>query len=126
MQTGMAFAQVDRFNEIEVIEQGGVLFKQHCASCHGGNAEGTVTNWQEPDDDGNFPPPPLNGTAHTWHHPIHALGRVIREGTTGIGGSMPAWKEVLSEDDIFAIIMYISSLWPDEIYQAWMQRNQQQ
>jgi mono/diheme cytochrome c family protein len=39
---------------------------------------------------------------------------------------MPAWKDRLTEDEIFAVIMYLGSLWPDEIYQAWMQRNQQQ
>jgi len=118
-------AQSVRFDDQTVIEQGQVLFAENCAVCHGDKAQGTVKEWQKPDANGKYPPPPLNGTAHTWHHPIGALGQTIRNGTLSIGGSMPAWKNKLSDDEIFSIIMYVSSLWPDEIYQAWMQRNQQ-
>ena len=128
--SGMTFsvpvmAQSVRFDDQVVIDQGRVLFSDNCAVCHGDKAQGTVREWQKPDASGKYPPPPLNGTAHTWHHPIGALGKTIRNGTLSIGGSMPPWKDKLSEDEIFSIIMYVSSLWPDEIYQAWMKRNQQ-
>lgn len=126
VHTAMAAAQTGRYDDAAVIDQGSRLFSENCAICHGNNAQGTVENWQQRDQNGKFPPPPLNGTAHTWHHPIHALGQVIHDGTEHIGGSMPAWKDRLTEDEIFAVIMYLGSLWPDEIYQAWMQRNQQQ
>jgi len=120
-----AMSQSVRFDDQIVIDQGRVLFSDNCAVCHGDKAQGTVREWQKPDASGKYPPPPLNGTAHTWHHPIGALGKTIRNGTLSIGGSMPPWKDKLSEDEIFSIIMYVSSLWPDEIYQAWMKRNQQ-
>ncbi len=107
----------------DMLEQGQTLYQENCASCHGQNAEGTVKSWQERGEDGNLPPPPLNGTAHTWHHPIKGLAHTIRNGTQTIGGNMPAWKDKLSDDEIFSIIIWLTSLWPDEIYQAWLQRN---
>ena len=120
-----SMAQNARFDDQVVIDQGRVLFSENCAVCHGDKAQGTVKDWHKQDASGKYPPPPLNGTAHTWHHSIGALGRTIQNGTLSIGGSMPPWKGKLSEDETFSIIMYLSSLWPDEIYQAWMQRNQQ-
>ena len=118
-------AQSVRFDDPAVIDQGQGLFVENCAICHGDEAQGAVKEWHKPDASGKYPPPPLNGTAHTWHHPIGALGQTIRDGTLRIGGSMPPWRDRLSDDQIFSIIMYLSSLWPEEIYQAWMQRNQQ-
>ncbi|MFB3103971.1 MAG: c-type cytochrome, partial [Pseudomonadales bacterium] len=50
------------------VAKGKVLFLSHCASCHGQAAEGTL-DWRRTDANGNYPPPPLNGSAHGWHHP---------------------------------------------------------
>ncbi len=119
-------AQSPRITDQKLLENGNALFQQHCAVCHGQNAQGLVSNWQQRDADGKLPPPPLNGTAHAWHHPVQGLAHTIKNGTLSIGGSMPGWKDKLSDDDIFAIIIWISSLWPDEIYAAWMQRNSNQ
>jgi mono/diheme cytochrome c family protein len=113
----------DRGYDPNMLEQGLSLYRANCAICHGQNAEGTVKNWQERDADGKLPPPPLNGTAHTWHHPVDGLALTIRNGTRAIGGNMPPWKDKLSNDEIFAIIIWLTSLWPDEIYQTWLQRN---
>lgn len=33
---------------------------------------------------------------------------------------MPAWSGTLSGADIDAVIIYFQSLWPEEIYQAWL------
>ena len=106
-----------------MLQKGQALYQANCASCHGMNAEGTVKNWQERDENGNLPPPPLNGTAHTWHHPIKSLGLTIRNGTQAIGGNMPPWKDKLTDDEIFEIIIWLTSLWPDEIYQTWLKLN---
>lgn len=109
----MDFAQISR---------GGKLFQQNCAVCHGKQAEGSQ-NWQKMDDKGKFPPPPLNGSAHAWHHPMSVLVSTIKNGTAKIGGSMPAWKEKLSEQDIQDVIAWFQSKWPDEIYAAWYERD---
>ena len=118
-----AFAAKNRGYEPALLEQGKAVFQANCAVCHGINAQGTVTNWQQLDANGKLPPPPLNGTAHTWHHPIRGLAHTIKKGTLSIGGSMPAWEEKLSDEEVFSVIIWLTSLWPDEIYNAWLERN---
>ena len=38
---------------------------------------------------------------------------------------MPSWKDKLSDEEIGAIIFWLTSLWPDEIYASWLERNKQ-
>lgn len=100
------------------VVRGRKLFAQNCAPCHGSQAEG-APRWSTPGADGKYPPPPLDGTAHAWHHSTAVLKRTIREGTIVIGGTMPPWGDKLSDEDMEAIIAWFQSLWPDEIYDAW-------
>lgn len=106
------------------MKRGGQLFQQNCAVCHGKQAEGSP-NWQQAGPDGKYPPPPLNGTAHAWHHPTKVLMDVIKNGTQRIGGNMPPWKDKLTDEQIRDIIAWFQAKWPDEIYAAWY-RNEQQ
>ena len=101
------------------------LFLKNCATCHGKHAEG-AKDWRTPDKDGKNPPPPLNGSGHTWHHSPQALVLVIREGTGKLGGNMPSWKGKLSDEEIRLILSWITAQWPDEIYTAWYTRYHQQ
>lgn len=103
--------------------RGAEIYKQHCASCHGAMAQG-ASNWQRPGADGKYPAPPLDGSGHAWHHPRVALKKTIRDGTLGLGGSMPAWGNKLSEDDIEAVIVWFQSRWPEEIYRNWLAMEQ--
>ena len=105
------------------ITRGRKLFVANCAVCHGANAEG-APNWRQRGPDGKYPPPPLNGTGHAWHHPMKALRMTIRDGTQKIGGKMPAWGDKLSDQEIDDIIVWFQSEWPLEIYQAWYKRNE--
>jgi len=102
----------------ERVEHGAVLYAGNCAVCHGARGEG-APNWHRPGPDGKYPPPPLDGSAHAWHHPRAALKRTIQDGTAKIGGGMPAWKDKLSGADIDAIIDWMIAAWPDDIYAAW-------
>lgn len=111
-----------RWYTSERVEQGAKVYAQHCASCHGLRAEATP-DWQTSDADGRYPPPPLNGTAHTWHHPLPVLRRIVREGGTPLGGLMPAFGDQLGADEVDAVIAWFQSLWPSEIYAAWGRRN---
>lgn len=114
-------AKADRWYTQKQIKQGEILFKQHCATCHGQNAESTA-NWKQTDANGLYSPPPLNGTAHAWHHDIHLLRRTVRQGGQKLGGVMPPFEDKLSESDIDKVIAYFQSKWPDDIYQKWAGR----
>ena len=103
------------------LEHGRVVFKNNCAGCHGENAQGTF-RWNKKLADGSYPPPPLNGSAHTWHHPKRLLKRTIDNGGIPVGGKMPAFKDKLTEQDKEAVIAFFQSYWPDEIYAEWLNR----
>lgn len=103
------------------VRQGEQVFKQNCASCHGQNAEATP-NWKQTDANGNYPPPPLNGTAHAWHHDIELLRRTVREGGQKLGGVMPPFEDKLSSQQIDQAIAYFQSKWPDDLYAKWSGR----
>ncbi len=107
-----------RWYSSDHVSNGERVFKQNCASCHGQNAEATPI-WKETDSNGNFPPPPLNGSAHAWHHDIQVLRRTIRNGGQKLGGTMPPFKESLSPVQVDQAIAYFQSKWPDDTYQKW-------
>jgi mono/diheme cytochrome c family protein len=100
------------------IERGRTVYLAHCTHCHGQNGEGTP-DWRKTGADGKYPPPPLNGSAHTWHHSTEVLKKTILEVTPPELGSMPAWKDKLTEQQVDEVIVWIISLWPDEIYDVW-------
>lgn len=111
------------YSEAQVVK-GNTLFQKNCASCHKTDASGTP-NWKERDPNGKWPPPPLNGTAHTWHHPLSVLQRTVRIGGVPLGGSMPGFAGKLSNEQINDILAWVQSHWPDEIYSVWQERNAQ-
>lgn len=114
-------AGVERWYEGDQVVLGREVFTQNCAVCHGAQAQGIYGDWREKLDDGSFPPPPLNGSAHAWHHPQEILLRVIDYGGEAMGGKMPAFIDVLEQDEKLAAIAYFQSFWDDEIYQQWKQ-----
>ncbi len=96
-------------------------FAQYCAGCHGAEAASTP-DWKKLDANGNYPPPPLNGSAHAWHHPLAVLKMVIEEGGEPVGGVMPAWGDVLTDEQIINVIASFQSYWPNETYDLWLER----
>lgn len=107
-----------RWYSVEQVERGRVLFAQYCAVCHGDAAQGT-SDWKKTDADGNYPPPPLNGTAHAWHHPTEVLTRTIANGGVPLGGVMPAFGDVLDNQAALDTIAFFQDFWPDEVYERW-------
>ena len=103
--------------------QGKVIFSEHCAACHGNSGQGLEEEWKKPNHYGTFPPPWLNGTAHTWHHPMETLVQTINNGGALYGGNMPAFREVLSEEEKIAVIAYIQKLWDQKTYDRWTNMN---
>ncbi len=122
--TDAGTAALSRWYSSSQLARGSEVFGKNCAVCHGANAEGTVADWRVRLDDGSFPPPPLNGSAHAWHHPQEILLRVIDYGGESFGGKMPAFDDVLEQEEKLAAIAYFQSFWTDEIYQQWMQMSE--
>ena len=118
--TGSRDTESGRWYSDAQVARGALLYKTHCAVCHGENAEAT-NKWRTVDANGNYPPPPLNGTAHAWHHPRSVLLLTIAQGGRAFGGVMPAFADVLTEDDALVTIAYFQSHWPDEIYTRWLE-----
>ena len=118
-------AMADEINPVEKrwysqqqVNMGAPLYAKYCAECHGVRAEATPY-WRQQDAEGYFPPPPLNGTAHAWHHQLPLLRKTIREGGAQFGGKMPPFKDKLTAEEVDAIIAWFQSLWPDTVYATW-------
>ena len=114
--------KVERSFDFAQLTRGGQLFQKNCARCHGIEAQGAA-NWQQADADGKYPPP-LNGSAHAWHHSARILKETIKKGTRYLGGNMPAWEGRLTDRDIEDIIVWFQSKWSDEIYAVWHKKDQ--
>ncbi|PLA74945.1 cytochrome C oxidase Cbb3 [Hydrogenovibrio sp. SC-1] len=113
----------ERWYSSEHVKLGQNVFMQNCAVCHGKQAQGQVDDWKQILADGGNPAPPLNGTAHAWHHSLSNLLRTIQNGGVPLGGTMPGFKGKLSQSEQLAAIAYFQSLWSDKIYNAWLERD---
>lgn len=108
----------------EKIKRGEVVYLANCAVCHGPKGEATP-GWRNPGADGRYPPPPLDDSAHAWHHSTETLEKMIREGSgsptssPADTGAMPAWEGKLTNQQIDDVIVWIKSLWSDEVYDVW-------
>lgn len=102
------------------VREGRGIYNNNCATCHGAMGQG-AREWRKRGPDGNFPAPPLNGSGHTWHHPMPVLEKIIREGGPA---NMPAWGHKLSDAEIESVLAYVQSLWPQKVYDTWAQRMQ--
>jgi mono/diheme cytochrome c family protein len=113
------------------ITTGEQLYQQQCASCHGANLEGQP-NWRSPNDDGVLPAPPHDSSGHTWHHDNTLLfeytklggrGALAVRGIVDFNSGMPAFDGVITDDEIWDILAYIRSTWPEREQDAQASRN---
>ncbi len=104
---------------------------QQCASCHGANLEGQP-NWRTPDENGVLPAPPHDETGHTWHHDNQLLfdytklggaQALVARGITGFNSGMPGFAGVISDQEIWDILAYIQSTWPERVQDIQRGRN---
>ncbi len=84
----------------ESIEQGKQVFANNCVTCHGANGEGDGPLAQ------GLSPKPTNLAAMAGQHTDGDFAWKVAHGR----GAMPAWKEMLSEQDIWHVVNYIKSL----------------
>lgn len=113
------------------VARGKIVYDQNCAACHGARLEGQP-KWQEKLPTGRMPAPPHDATGHTWHHPDNILFGITKHGLVpgkyappSYVSDMPTFGSQLSDEDIWAVLAYIKSAWPQEIRdaQAEMNRN---
>ena len=104
------------------ISAGQTLYAESCAACHGASLEGQE-DWQSPGPDGKLPAPPHDKQGHTWHH-----GDGLLFTYTKLGGQetmaqqgmefesgMPGFGEQFTDAEIWNILGYIKSTWPDRV-----------
>lgn len=96
------------------ISKGEALYQKYCVSCHGEKGVGeNPLNIYATDEYGVIAPP-LDESAHAWHHTDEALVEVILEGSSR-NPRMKSWKDVLTEEDARDLVGYIKSLWSPRI-----------
>jgi len=71
---------------------------------------------------GRLPAPPHDASGHTWHHPDNVLFGITKHGIAPgkyapsmYQSNMPAFSGVLADAEIWAVLAYIKSSWPQEI-----------
>ncbi|MSO64944.1 MAG: cytochrome c [Alphaproteobacteria bacterium] len=101
------------------VAQGRELYARHCLSCHGRDLEGE-RDWQAPKASGRLPAPPHDEGGHTWHHSDGQLFALTKFGPQvyagrGYQSDMPGFANQLGDDQIWAVLAYIKSRWPDAI-----------
>ncbi len=104
--------------DARLVDLGRTVYVVHCATCHGDRMEGQP-NWRERRPDGRLPAPPHDAGGHTWHHPDRQLFEITKRGVAGIvpgyQSDMPAYGDTLSDREIWSVIAYIKSRWPEAI-----------
>ncbi len=105
--------------DARVVAEGEAVYLTHCASCHGTQLQGQPS-WQEALVDGGYPAPPHDGSGHTWRHSDRQLFEATKFGggfsaAPGSVSHMPAFENVLSDDEIWAALAFVKSRWPAEL-----------
>lgn len=103
--------------DAQQVALGAKVYARHCAACHGAKLEGQP-NWRSPLPSGRMPAPPHDESGHTWHHTEEVLFSITKEGLVpgkyappGYTSDMPGFGNVLSDDEIWAVLAYIKSFW---------------
>jgi S-disulfanyl-L-cysteine oxidoreductase SoxD len=103
------------------------VYAPYCGACHGANLEGQP-DWEARLPNGRMPAPPHDASGHTWHHPDSILFGITKYGLVpgkyappNYESDMPAFGNQLSDEEIWAVLAYIKSTWPEKI-RAWQMK----
>lgn len=113
------------------LDAGKTYYAEACAACHGANLEGQ-DDWQTPGADGRLPAPPHDRTGHTWHHADRVLfdytklggQRMMAEQGMDFDSGMPGFGDQLTDQEIWDILAYIKSTWPERIQEVQAERTE--
>ena len=88
-----------------LIEQGNRIYAESFQVCHGDASTGR----------GGVLNAPIHGpTGHTWHHADGQIKEIILGTFDFPGKTMPAFADVLGDEDIDALLAYFKSNWDRE------------
>jgi len=86
------------------VAAGEKIYARNCASCHG-PVQGPVV----------LTAAPVHGDAgHTWHHPDRLLHQWVLD-RPPLATVMPAFRGVLTDEEVLEVLAYIKSTWLPEI-----------
>lgn len=108
-----------RSDDAAQVAVGRDLYAQRCVQCHGDKLQGQP-NWRLRQANGRLPAPPHDASGHTWHHPDEQLFGMVKLGLkpyapAGYESDMPAFENLLSDEQIRAVLAFIESTWPTRI-----------
>lgn len=110
----------DRPLSVESVMRGARLYQEHCAQCHGPEAQGHP-DWENPQVTAA---PPLDGTGNEWKRNKADLVAIIKNGARRNNEPvMPALGTRLSDQEIDDIVAWFQALWPIEVYDRWQKVN---
>ena len=114
-------AAIDRADvtNVQLVDQGRQLYLTRCASCHASDLAGEA-DWPQRRANGVMPAAPLDERGNTWQHDDQWLFTTIKHGgqataSAGTTSYMPALGAGLTDQEIWAIISYIKSTWPESV-----------
>jgi mono/diheme cytochrome c family protein len=100
------------------VSRGRRVYAHNCANCHGNELQGELQAGSDVPK-GEKPAPPLNGGGHSPHHSDADMFTTVNgaspDGGQSRPGRMPRFGPILTDDDIWAVIAYMKSRWPDSI-----------
>jgi len=107
-------------DDAAVVAAGAKIYEMHCASCHGEKLQGQA-DWRTRDLNGMLPAPPHDASGHTWHHDDETLFQITKLGVAKVIGdqtyktAMPVYGDILSDEQIIAVLSWIKAQWPAEV-----------
>ena len=99
---------------------GHTLYDQHCAYCHGVDLAGQA-GWDGNFPEGSRPALPLDGSAPIWRLTDRDIFDITKFGGQPFSppsyrNEMPAYEGRLADADMWAILAYIKSRWPQDVH----------
>ncbi len=103
----------------QVVAVGQAIYVKQCARCHGDDLQGQP-NFRQRLPNGKMPASALDETGHTWHHPDWQLFEITKTGRQPFRPpeyktDMPAYKDILTDEEIWAVLAFINNSWPVNI-----------
>ena len=99
------------------------LYLDHCAACHGASLEGKE-GWASSQGSDQPLAPAHDDSGHTWHHSDDELFEMTKFGFDRLmvwedgRSGMPGYQDVLSDDEILSILVFIKGSWSPQS-RAW-------